>query len=100
MGWANFFGKILSGIPSECQTFWIQISLGPNCFQRLSADNTSRQRVNPPIKGVVRAYVIEKIFTVIHSFMDLLIIHLFMYLPAEVFEASINTFDVMQFLKF
>ena len=60
MGWANFFGKILSGIPFECQTFWIQISLGPNCFQRLSADNTSRQRVNSPIKGVVRAYVIKK----------------------------------------
>ena len=38
---------------SECQTVWIQIradifvgpDLGPNCLQRLSADNTSRQRV-------------------------------------------------------
>ena len=38
---------------SECQTVWIQIrsniffrpDLGPNCLQRLSADDTSRQRL-------------------------------------------------------
>ena len=44
------FRKILSGIPSEYQTIWIQIrpgvfigpGLDPNCLQRLSADGTSR----------------------------------------------------------
>ena len=43
------FSKNLSGTPSECQTVWIQIrhdgngvpDLGPNCLQRLSADDTS-----------------------------------------------------------
>ena len=48
------FQNILSGIPSECQTGLIQIrphilvgpDLGPSCLQRLSADDTSRQRVN------------------------------------------------------
>ena len=47
----NFFAKILSAIPSECQTEWIQIrpdvfvrpDLGPICLQRLSADSTRRQ---------------------------------------------------------
>ena len=45
--------KILSGIPSECQTVWIQIrpdsvgpDLGPNCLQGFSADDTGRLRVN------------------------------------------------------
>ena len=40
----NFFKNNLSGIPSKCQTVWIQIrpdvvgpNLGPNCLQRLSA---------------------------------------------------------------
>ena len=44
----NFFKKILSELPSECQTVWIQIrpDILSNCFQRLSADDTSRQRVN------------------------------------------------------
>ena len=45
--------KILSGIPSECQTVWIQIRLDvlsgliwcPNCLQGLSADDSSRQIV-------------------------------------------------------
>ena len=39
--------KILWGIPSEYQ-FYLQIrpDLGPNCLQRLSADDTTRQRVN------------------------------------------------------
>ena len=44
----NFFEKNLSGIPSECQTDWIQIrpdvlswlDLGPICLQRLSSDDT------------------------------------------------------------
>ena len=48
-----FFEKILSRIPSECQTVWTLIrpdeivgpDLGPNCFPRLSADDTGRQRV-------------------------------------------------------
>ena len=39
-----FFKKILSPIPLECQTVWIQMrtgpDLGPNCLQRLSADVT------------------------------------------------------------
>ena len=41
----NFpFQEFLSGALSECQTVWIQRfavspDLGPNCFQRLSADN-------------------------------------------------------------
>ena len=41
-----FKTKNLSEIPSECQTVWIQIrpnifwaDLGPNCLQRLSADD-------------------------------------------------------------
>ena len=54
------FWKILSGIPIECQTIWIQIrpdilsgliwfqnvrpDLVLNCLQKLSADNTRRQR--------------------------------------------------------
>ena len=45
-----FFSKHLSGIPSECQTVSIQIrpdiffgpDLGPNCLQRLSADDKNR----------------------------------------------------------
>ena len=49
--------KILSGIPSDCQTDWFQImpdttfvgpNLGPNCLQRLSADDTKRPRVYSP----------------------------------------------------
>ena len=40
----QLFQKILSGIPSECQTVWIQTrrNLCPNCLLRLSVDNTSR----------------------------------------------------------
>ena len=43
----QLFRKILSGIPSECQTDWIQVSfvrpdLDPNCLQKLSADVTRR----------------------------------------------------------
>ena len=48
----QLFRKIISEISSECQTVLIQIrpnffvrsDLGPNCLQRLSADDTSRQR--------------------------------------------------------
>ena len=41
-----FSKKNLSGISVECQAFWIEImpigpDLGPNCLQRLSADDTS-----------------------------------------------------------
>ena len=39
------FQNILSGIPSECQTDWIQIvrpDLGPNCQLKLLADDTRR----------------------------------------------------------
>ena len=47
------FRNFHSGIPSECQTVWIQIKsdvyvgpdLIPNYLQRLSADGTTRQRV-------------------------------------------------------
>ena len=43
----QLFRKIISGIPSECQTVWTQIrpdvlsgsDLGPNCLQKL-ADNS------------------------------------------------------------
>ena len=48
----HFYEKIISEISSECQTVWIQNrlfvgpDLGPNCLQRLSSDDTSRQRVN------------------------------------------------------
>ena len=46
----KFFRKILSGLPSECQTVWIQLrpnkpDLGPNCLQRLSADNTCQKEL-------------------------------------------------------
>ena len=37
--------KIISGIRPECQKVWIQIKpdvLGPNCLQKLSADETRR----------------------------------------------------------
>ena len=42
----KLFQKIISGIPSKCQTVWIQIrpnitDLGPNCLQRLLTDDTS-----------------------------------------------------------
>ena len=49
-----FFRKILSGIPSELQTVWILImpnnlsagpDLGPKCLHKLSADDTSKQKV-------------------------------------------------------
>ena len=45
-----FFLKIKSVIPVECQAVWIQIipvgsDLGLNCLQRLSADDTSKYRV-------------------------------------------------------
>ena len=44
------FLKNLSGISVECQAVWIQImpevfvgpDLGPNCLQKLSADDTSK----------------------------------------------------------
>ena len=47
----NFFKKILSEIPSECQTVldpdqalqFVGPDLGPNCLPRLSADDTGRQ---------------------------------------------------------
>ena len=47
---AVFFLKNLSGISVECQAVWIEImsigpDLGPNCLQRLSADDTSKSRV-------------------------------------------------------
>ena len=49
----NHFFLNISGIPSECQTVWIQIrpeyvgpDQGPNCLQRVSADETSSQKVN------------------------------------------------------
>ena len=44
------FQKIISGIPSECQTTWIRIrpevmyvglDLGPNCLKNCSADEHS-----------------------------------------------------------
>ena len=37
----QLFRKILSGIPSECQTVRIQVGsdLGPNCLQRLFASS-------------------------------------------------------------
>ena len=42
-----FFSKNLSGISVECQAVWIEIvpvgpDLGPNCLQRLSADDASK----------------------------------------------------------
>ena len=41
------FSKNISGILSVCQTIWIQIpNLGLNSLQSVSADKTSRQRVN------------------------------------------------------
>ena len=45
-----FSKKILSGISVECQAAWIEIipvgpDLGPNCLERLSADDTSKERV-------------------------------------------------------
>ena len=49
-----FSEKNLSGIQSDCQTFFdrdqarhlVGPDLGPNCLQSLSADDTCRQRVN------------------------------------------------------
>ena len=46
-----FFFKINSGIPSDCQTVWIQLrqkvrpDLGPNCLQRLSAGKESNMKM-------------------------------------------------------
>ena len=52
----SFFQNVLSGLPSERRTVWVQSrpdvmlglnnigsDLGPNCLQMLSADITSRQ---------------------------------------------------------
>ena len=41
---SSFSEKNLSGIPSECQTFWVHIELDlvPNRSQFLSADDTRR----------------------------------------------------------
>ena len=49
-----FFFKKFPGIPSECQTVWtlIKPDLGPKCLQRLSAEDTSRQRVNSGVFGL------------------------------------------------
>ena len=52
----NFFEKFFQEY-QQCQTVWVQIrldkmsgqNLGPNCLQKLAADNTKRQRVNPEI---------------------------------------------------
>ena len=56
--YADFFHnqllrKNLSGIPSDCQTLWIQIWLdilsghmGLNCLDRLSAEDNCLQRIN------------------------------------------------------
>ena len=51
----NFLKKLFQEFLLECQTVWAQCfvwpdqnvgpDLVPNCLQRLSADNTSRQRV-------------------------------------------------------
>ena len=46
------FRKIISELPSECQPYQfgdharrlVRPELGPNCLQRLSSDDTSRQR--------------------------------------------------------
>ena len=49
----DYFSKILSGITSVSNSLNpdqarqnVGPDLGPNCLQRLSADDTSRQRVN------------------------------------------------------
>ena len=42
----SFSKKNLSGILSKCQTAWIHVvgpDLGPNCLQKLSTDDISRQ---------------------------------------------------------
>ena len=46
------FRKTLSEIPFECQTIWGQngADLGPKCTNRLSADDSSRQRVKQNFK--------------------------------------------------
>ena len=49
----QLFRKILSGLPLECQTVWITDQarqnvgpdLCPNCLQRLSADDQSRELI-------------------------------------------------------
>ena len=54
--------KNLSQIPSKCQTVWIQIrpdvlsgpDRDPICLQRLSADDTSRQRVDKAEPSLVK----------------------------------------------
>ena len=50
----QLFGKILSGIPSVSHSLdpdqagcFIRPDLDPNCLQRLSAEDTSRQSINP-----------------------------------------------------
>ena len=63
---ADFFFKInFQGIPSKCQTVWIQIrldvfrpDLGPNCLGKVAADDTSRQRVNPAVLRMAKLYKI------------------------------------------
>ena len=50
----------------QCQMVWIQIrsgnvvpDLGPNCLQRLSADNKSRSRVKGVRKIVIRLITVK-----------------------------------------
>ena len=66
----QLFGKILSGIPSECQTVRIQVrpdilpDLSPKCLQILSTDDTSRQRVNKIALTLVGKELINHIILV------------------------------------
>ena len=59
----QLFRKAISEISPECQINWIQIrldvlggpDLGPNSLQRLTADDTSRQRVKHDCAPVLRS---------------------------------------------
>ena len=56
----QLFGKILSGISSVSSSLdsdqarhSVGPDLGPNCLQKLSADDTSRQRVNSEFQNKI-----------------------------------------------
>ena len=65
----NFFGKKITGIPLECQTFWVQIrawqlfgsDLRPNCLKMSSADDTGRQEAKEGYKMLTKSQ--EMLFT-------------------------------------
>ena len=62
----QLFQNIISGIPSECRDQARRYAdMGPNILLRLSADDTSRQRVNDLISCIVGERIRRDIITLL-----------------------------------